>query len=227
MDSGHAHVHAHALQIAKHLPAILRWALGAEHEVRVAAVSFLVSLGPSQERCQPLNARPDLADGMTGGAQRGAARRTVRIEGPLEVPLAGLDVQMREWLRNASTVSATASAGPSCTPCRPGSAAHSIRVCRRVMCPLTSWDWARPIAPLAAADLPVWARTTAPQPCTELDGSPLRDVFTVLAASAAYTPDQFLHVFTLSALHSWLLRLHSDPAYAPGPPAARIGRGFH
>ena len=32
-------------QIAKHLPAILRWALGAEHEVRVASVSFLVSLG--------------------------------------------------------------------------------------------------------------------------------------------------------------------------------------
>lgn len=41
--------------------------------------------------------------------------RAVRLEGPLEVPLAGLDVQMREWLRNASTVSATASAGPSCT----------------------------------------------------------------------------------------------------------------
>ena len=59
----------------------------------------------------------------------------------------------------------------------------------------------------------VWKRPTAPQPCTELDGTPLRDVFTVLAGSAAYTPDQYLHVFTMSALHSWLLRLHSDPAY--------------
>ena len=57
----------------------------------------------------------------------------------------------------------------------------------------------------------------APQPCTELDGQPLRDVFTVLAHSAAYTPDQFLHVLTFSGLHSWLLRLHSEPTYARPP----------
>lgn len=62
----------------------------------------------------------------------------------------------------------------------------------------------------------VWKRPTAPQPCTELDGTPLRDVFTVLAHSAAYTPDQYLHVYTLSALHSWLLRLHSEAEYAGG-----------
>jgi len=32
-------------QIAAQLPAILRWALGAEHDVRVASVAFLISLG--------------------------------------------------------------------------------------------------------------------------------------------------------------------------------------
>jgi len=107
-------------QIAAQLPAILRWALGAEHDVRVASVAFLVSLGASAGRGNGKRKRKT-AHSRNRLAYHIAVQslvRAVRLEGPLEVPLAGLDVQMREWLRNASTVSATASAGPSCRPSR-------------------------------------------------------------------------------------------------------------
>ena len=104
-------------QIAKHVPGILRWALGAEHDVRVASVSFLMSLGTwgaHVRRASGADADP-ASEGSGRILQAGVgACRTVRLEGPLEVPLAGLDVQMREWLRNASTVSATVNSGPSC-----------------------------------------------------------------------------------------------------------------
>jgi len=97
------------------------------------------------------------------------------------VPLEGIDVQTRELLRNASTVSA---AGP---------ASSSSCIC------LTGFFFFP-----SNAFYSVWKRPSTAVPCTEIDGSPLKEFFTALCHSQAYTPDQVLNVYTFSFLRSWL-----------------------
>jgi len=49
----------------------------------------------------------------------------------------------------------------------------------------------------------VWKSST-PVPCAELDGSNIRDFFTVLNLCQFFTQDQMLNIHMFSLLHAWL-----------------------